>query len=128
MKSTINFDCATLLCPTSFGYFDPYILNHPSIFLSGSRQIGAGIGDLVWDIIDELYPQDGEPIIYKPGKGSFCATDLELLLRTRGIENIVLTGVATDVCVSTTMREARIFPQHVASHRLPAPPPGHPKA
>jgi nicotinamidase-related amidase len=58
------------------------------------------------DIVPELYPIDGEPVIDKPGKGAFYQTDLESMLKNRAIENLLVAGVTTEVCVNTTVREA----------------------
>ena len=58
------------------------------------------------DIIPELYPAAGEPVIDKPGKGAFHATDLDAILKNRGISQLVVCGVTTEVCVNTSVREA----------------------
>jgi nicotinamidase-related amidase len=58
------------------------------------------------DIIPELYPVAGEPVVDKPGKGAFHATDLDAMLKNRGITQLIVCGVTTEVCVNTTVREA----------------------
>jgi nicotinamidase-related amidase len=63
-------------------------------------------GEYGHDIVDELAPIDGEPVVDKPGKGAFYATDMDTILRMRGIEKLVFTGVTTEVCVTTSVREA----------------------
>jgi nicotinamidase-related amidase len=63
-------------------------------------------GELGHDIIEELAPLPGEPVVDKPGKGAFHATDLDALLKNRGITQLIVCGVTTEVCVNTTVREA----------------------
>ncbi|MGE3232096.1 MAG: cysteine hydrolase family protein, partial [Thermoleophilia bacterium] len=58
------------------------------------------------DIVDALAPLPGEAVLDKPGKGAFYATDLELMLRNAGVTHLIVTGVTTEVCVHTTVREA----------------------
>lgn len=63
-------------------------------------------GERGHDIVDDLYPLPGEPVVDKPGKGSFYGTDLDAILHARGIARLIVTGVTTEVCVHTTVREA----------------------
>jgi len=63
-------------------------------------------GEVGHDIVEEVYPIAGEPIVDKPGKGAFYATDLDAILKMKGIQKLVVCGVTTEVCVHTSVREA----------------------
>jgi nicotinamidase-related amidase len=80
----------------------------PSLRIGAAGPMGRILirGEPGHDIVAALYPASGEPVIDKPGKGAFYQTELELMLRNRGIENLLVCGVTTEVCVNTTVREA----------------------
>jgi nicotinamidase-related amidase len=96
----------------------PDLTDCPPAKLARSRSAGAGIGSagplgrlLVrgepgHDIVAELYPEPGEPVVDKPGYGAFHRTDLDGILTRRGVERLVIAGVTTEVCVHSTLREA----------------------
>jgi len=81
---------------------------NPSLHIGDEGPMGRLLvrGSYGHDIVDELKPMDGEPIIDKPGKGAFYATDLDAVLKNQGIRRLVVCGVTTEVCVNTSMREA----------------------
>ena len=128
MRAPIVPISQVLDCMRSRGYtiihtretYRPDLADCPPSRLWRTQQAGAGIGSKAgsndsrlliqgepgWDIIPELKPLETEIVIDKPARGAFVGTSLDLILQTKGIENLILCGVTTDVCVHSTMRHA----------------------
>ena len=85
-----------------------YERGQPSLHIGDPGPMGRLLvrGEYGHDIVEEVYPIDGEPIVDKPGKGAFYATDMDTILKTRGIRYLIVCGVTTEVCVQTSDREA----------------------
>ena len=85
-----------------------YERGNPKIHIGDEGPMGRLLvrGSYGHDIVEEVYPIDGEPVVDKPGKGAFYATDLDTILKSRGIKKLVFCGVTTEVCVQTSVREA----------------------
>ena len=85
-----------------------YERGKPSLHIGDPGPMGRLLvrGEHGHDIVEEVYPIDGEPVIDKPGKGAFHATDMDAILKNRGIRWLIVCGVTTEVCVQTSVREA----------------------
>ncbi len=85
-----------------------YERGKPKIHIGDPGPMGRLLvrGEYGHDIVEEVYPIPGEPIVDKPGKGAFYATDMDTILKTRGIRQLIVCGVTTEVCVQTSVREA----------------------